>query len=102
MKDTDLLQAQSNLYRRLSTNLYGTRDHGKYCHLHGSLEATTSINTIGLKGYRPVVKDYHEALDLIESYMDKYSVTELEKLNAKYVQAGVECLKYEISNRLHM
>jgi len=48
------------------------------------------------------VKDYHEALDLIESYIEKYSVTELEKLNAKYVQAGVECLKYEISNRLHM
>ncbi len=96
------MQAQSNLYRRLSTNLYGTRDYGKYCHLHGSLEATTLLNTIGLKGYQPDVTDYHEALDLIESYMEKYSVRELEKLNAKYVQAGVECLKYEISSRLHM
>lgn len=94
MKDTDLLQAQSNLYRRLSTNSYGTRDHGKYCHLHGSLEATTLLK-IGLKGHQPDVTDYHEALDLIESYTEEYSVTELEKLNAKYVQAGVECLKYE-------
>lgn len=36
--DTDLLQAQSNLYRRLSANLYETKNPGEYFHLHGSLE----------------------------------------------------------------
>ncbi|CAF9916540.1 MAG: hypothetical protein ALECFALPRED_010783 [Alectoria fallacina] len=93
--DTDLLKAQSILYRRLAANLYQTRTPGEYFHLHGSLEATTSLNMIGLEGHRPDVTEYHECVNLIESHMKKFSTAELEEMNAKHRQAGVTCLKYE-------
>ncbi|KAL8783089.1 MAG: hypothetical protein Q9195_009495 [Heterodermia aff. obscurata] len=93
--DTDLLQAQSNLYRRLSANLYETRTPGEYFHLHGSLEATTALNMIGLEGYRSDMTDYHDAINLIESHVNMFTGAELEKMNAEKRQAGVTCLKWE-------
>lgn len=95
LKDTDLLKAQSILYRRFAANLYETRNPGEYFHLHGSLEATTSLNMIDLEGHRPDVTEYNDCVDLIESHMKKFSAVELEEMNAKHRQAGVTCLKYE-------
>lgn len=93
--DTDLLQAQSNLYRRLSANLYETKNPGEYFHLHGSLEATTALNMVGLEGYRPDMTDYHECIKLIESHVKQFTAAELEEMNAKAKQAGVTALKWE-------
>lgn len=91
--DTDLKAAQSNGYRRLSANLYETKDAGKYFHLHGSLEATKALNMIGLPGHNPELTDYHECISTIESQVKKFTLEELEAMNAKYKQAGVSCLK---------
>jgi hypothetical protein len=93
--DTDLLQAQSILYRRLSANLYQTKNPGEYFHLHGSLEATKALNMIGLQGYRPDLTDYHECIKVIEDHVKQYTADQLEEMNAKIKQAGVTCLKWE-------
>jgi phosphohistidine phosphatase SixA len=95
MPDTDLLQAQSNLYRRLSANLYETKHPGEYFHLHGSLEATTALNMIGLEGHRPDMTDYHESINLIEGHVKRFTAAELEEMNAEKRQAGVTCMEWE-------
>jgi hypothetical protein len=89
------LQAQSILYRRLSANLYQTKNPGEYFHLHGSLEATKALNMIGLEGQRPDLTDYHECIKIIEDHVRKYTADELEEMNWKIKQAGVTCLKWE-------
>ncbi|KAK8199245.1 CoA-transferase family III domain-containing protein [Phyllosticta capitalensis] len=94
LKDTDLLAAQSNLYRRLSANLYETKTPGEYFHIHGSLEATTTLNMIGLEGQRPDMTDYHECLKLIGSHVKQFTTEELETMNAAKKQAGVTALKW--------
>ncbi|KAF2020610.1 CoA-transferase family III [Aaosphaeria arxii CBS 175.79] len=95
LKDTDLLKAQSITYRRLSANLYETKNPGQYFHLHGSLEATKALNMIGLEGHRPDLTDYHECIKIIEDHVKQFTVDELEEMNAKIKQAGVTCLKWE-------
>ncbi|KIW06212.1 uncharacterized protein PV09_02689 [Verruconis gallopava] len=95
LKDTDLLAAQSNLYRRLSANLYETKNAGEYFHLHGSLEATTALNMVGLPGHRPDLTNYHAAINTIESHVRNFTAGQLEKMNAERRQAGVTCLKPE-------
>ncbi|TID24464.1 alpha-methylacyl-CoA racemase [Venturia nashicola] len=95
LKDTDLKAAQSNGYRRLSANLYETKETGKYFHLHGSLEATTALKMIGLPGHNPDLTDYRDCINTIESHVKKFTLDELEALNAKHKQAGVSCLKPE-------
>ncbi|KAL6709396.1 hypothetical protein ACN47E_001803 [Coniothyrium glycines] len=95
LKDTDLLKAQAILYRRLSANLYATKNPGEYFHLHGSLEATKALNMIGLEGHRPDMTDYHECITLIEDHVKQFTVEELEKMNAEIKQAGVTCLKWD-------
>lgn len=92
--DTDLLAAQSNTYRRMSANLYRTKD-GQFFHIHGSLEATTTLNMIGLEGHRPDLTDYREIIKVIESHVAKFTAAELEKMNAERRQAGVTAYKYE-------
>jgi hypothetical protein len=93
--DTDLLSAQSILYRRLSANLYETKNVGEYFHLHGSLEATTALNMIGLPGHRPDLTDYHEAINTIENHVKRFTAEQLEEMNAEKRQAGVTCMKPE-------
>ncbi|KIM95055.1 hypothetical protein OIDMADRAFT_172141 [Oidiodendron maius Zn] len=95
LKDTDLFQAQSILYRRLAANLYATKIPGQYFHIHGSLEASTTLNMIGLEAFRPDLTDYQECIKTIESHVEKYSTTELEEMNARKHQAGVSVLKWE-------
>jgi hypothetical protein len=93
--DTDLLRAQSILYRRLSANLYETKNAGEYFHLHGSLEATKALNMIGLEGERPDLTDYHECIKVIEDHVKQFTADQLEEMNSQIKQAGVTCLKWE-------
>ncbi|RAO64325.1 uncharacterized protein BHQ10_000337 [Talaromyces amestolkiae] len=94
LKDTDLLAAQSNGYRRMSANLYKTKDE-RFFHIHGSLEATTTLNMIGLEGHRPELTDYEEIIKTIEEKVQKFTAAELETMNAERRQAGVTAYKYE-------
>lgn len=93
--DTDLLQAQSIQYRRLSANLYETKNPGEYFHLHGSLEATKALNMVGLEGHRPDLTDYHECIKVIEDHVKQFTADQLEEMNAQIKQAGVTCLKWD-------
>ncbi|KAF7589312.1 hypothetical protein BBP40_004465 [Aspergillus hancockii] len=95
LKDTDLHAAQSNGYRRMSANLYKTKNEGEYFHIHGSLEATTTLNMIGLEGHRPDLTDYEEIIKVIEGQVQKYTAAELEEMNRGGRQAGVTAFKYE-------
>ena len=93
--DTDLLKAQAILYRRLSANLYETKNPGEYFHIHGSLEASKTLNMIGLEAYRLDMTDYRQCIDLIEKHVRQYTAAELEVMNAKIKNAGVTALKWE-------
>ncbi|KAH7418130.1 CoA-transferase family III domain-containing protein [Cadophora sp. MPI-SDFR-AT-0126] len=95
LKNTDLLQAQAILYRRLSANLYETKIPGEYYHIHGSLEAGKTLNMIGLEAHRPDLTDYQECINVIESHVKKFTIPELEKMNAREKQAGVPVIKWE-------
>ncbi|KAJ6122796.1 CoA-transferase family III [Penicillium capsulatum] len=95
LKDTDLLAAQSNGYRRMSANLYKTKNPEEFYHIHGSLEATSTLNMIGLEGHRPDLTDYEEIIKVIEAKVQEYSISELEAMNKERRQAGVPALKYE-------
>ncbi|OGE52530.1 hypothetical protein PENARI_c010G05072 [Penicillium arizonense] len=95
LKNTDLLSAQSNGYRRMSANLYKTKNPGEFFHIHGSLEATTTLNMIGLEGERPDLTDYEEIIKVIEEKVQKYTASELEVMNKEKRQAGVTAYKHE-------
>ncbi|KAK2595290.1 hypothetical protein QQS21_007005 [Conoideocrella luteorostrata] len=94
LKDTDLLQAQSNPYRRMSANLYETADAGEYYHIHGSLEASTTLNMVGLESHRPDLASHEDIVEEIETAVKKFTVEQLEALNAKHRQAGVKAFKH--------
>jgi hypothetical protein len=79
----------------MSANLYRTKNEGEFFHIHGSLEATTTLNMIGLEGHRPDLTDYEEIIKVIESHVQKYSAAELEEMNKERRQAGVTAFKYE-------
>ncbi|GJN82763.1 hypothetical protein PLIIFM63780_006308 [Purpureocillium lilacinum] len=95
LKDTDLLQAQSDQYRRMSANLYATAEKGEYYHIHGSLEASTTLRMIGLESHRPDLKTHEDIVGVIEPAVQRFTVAELEALNAKNRQAGVKAYKHE-------
>ena len=78
----------------MSANLYKTKDE-RFFHIHGSLEATTTLNMIGLEGYRPELTDYQEIIKTIEEKVQKFPPAELETMNAERRQAGVTAYKYE-------
>ncbi|KAK7204888.1 CoA-transferase family III domain-containing protein [Myxozyma melibiosi] len=92
--DTDFLAAQSDPYRRMSANLYKTKD-GRFFHIHGSLEATTTLNMIGLPGHIPGFTDYEAIIRKIEDHVIKFTAAELEQMNAERKQAGVTVLSPE-------
>ncbi|KAL5095400.1 hypothetical protein Trisim1_000177 [Trichoderma cf. simile WF8] len=90
LKDTDFLQAQSDPYRRMSANLYATKNPNEYYHIHGSLEASTTLKMIGLEPYRPDLAKHEDIVQTIESAVKKFTVDELEELNAQNRQAGIK------------
>jgi len=93
--DTDFLRAQSDPYRRMSANLYETKDEGEYYHIHGSLEATQTLKMIGLAAFRPDLKTQHEIISTIEPAVKKFTIHELETMNSERKQAGVPAFKHE-------
>ncbi|KAL3418609.1 CoA-transferase family III [Phlyctema vagabunda] len=95
LKDTDLLRAQSDPYRRMSANLYETKDPGQYYHIHGSLEASTTLNMIGLDSFRPDLQSHEDIIGAIEPAVKNFTIRELETMNAQKRQAGVPVLKHE-------
>jgi hypothetical protein len=82
------------LYRRLSANLYQTKTSGEYYHIHGSLDATKTLEMLGLKAFRPDLQEYRECLRTIGDAVRKFTVAELEALNAQQSQAGAPALKW--------
>ncbi|KAK4064414.1 hypothetical protein Trihar35433_7931 [Trichoderma harzianum] len=102
LKDTDFLHAQSDPYRRMSANLYATKNPNEYYHIHGSLEASTTLKMIGLEPYRPDLATHEEIVQTIESAVKKFTVDELEELNAQNRQAGIKAYTHaEFLKTLH-
>lgn len=79
----------------MSANLYETKNPGEFFHIHGSLDATTTLNMIGLEGRIPGLTDYEEIIKTIEPAVKKYSLEELESMNREKRQAGVTAFKFE-------
>lgn len=88
LKPTDLFEAQSNLYRRLSANMYKTSEPNVYYHTHGSLEATPIFEAIGLPGYQNELNDYQNICDVIQAKCEKFTAEELDKITEEKRQAG--------------
>ncbi|KAI0402690.1 CoA-transferase family III [Xylaria palmicola] len=92
LPDTDLHGAQSILYRRLSAGLYETRNQGVFYHIHGSLDASTTLGMIGLPPFAPGLTDYRQCIKTIEGAVKRFSVAELESRNQRFRQAGTAVL----------
>ncbi|KAI1752945.1 CoA-transferase family III [Xylaria castorea] len=95
LPDTDLHDAQSILYRRLSAGLYETRNPGVFYHIHGSLDASTTLGMIGLPPFSPGLTDYRQCIKTIESAVKQFSAAELELRNQRFRQAGTAVLTQE-------
>lgn len=54
---------------------------------------------IGLPSHQPDLTDYHQAINTIEEKVKKYTLDELEHMNAEKRQAGVTCMKPEEWNK---
>ncbi|KAK0623026.1 CoA-transferase family III [Immersiella caudata] len=93
--DTDLHRAQSILYRRLSANLYETKNPGEYYHIHGSLEATKTLKMIGLPPFNPAMTDYRTCINTIESAVKQFTIEELDRMNVMHEQAGIPALTWD-------
>jgi hypothetical protein len=78
----------------MSANLYATKTPNEYYHIHGSLEASTTLRMIGLEPFRPDLKTHEDIVQTIESAVKKFTVDELEKLNAEHRQAGVKAFTH--------
>jgi hypothetical protein len=50
---------------------------------------------IGLEPFRPDLRDHDAIVEVIEPAVKKFTVQELEDLNANHRQAGVEAMKHE-------
>ncbi|KAI1319390.1 CoA-transferase family III [Xylariaceae sp. FL0255] len=95
LPDTDLHQAQSILYRRLSAGLYKSRLPGEFYHIHGSLEASTTLSMIGLPPFCAQKMEYQYCISVIENAVKRFSNQELETMNRLYRQAGTAVLTKE-------
>ncbi|KAI0526253.1 CoA-transferase family III [Xylaria bambusicola] len=95
LPDTDLHGAQSILYRRLSAGLYETRNPGAFYHIHGSLDATTTLSMIDLPAFCPGLTNYDQCIKTIENAVKRFSTSELESRNQRLRQAGTAVLTRE-------
>ncbi len=79
----------------MSANLYETKRPGEYYHIHGSLDASTTLGMIGLEPFRPDLGSHEAIVETIESRVKTYTVEELESLNAQHEQAGIPAYKHD-------
>lgn len=88
------LHQQNHPWRRLCTNVYPTKD-GRWFHLHGSLNATTSLNMLGF----PSFDEEKDEMKIIKRYCDKIKEYDAKWLdmeaNEHWRQAGCIALKKE-------
>ncbi|KAK4123945.1 CoA-transferase family III [Parathielavia appendiculata] len=92
--DTDLNRAQSDLYRRMSANLYSTKNPGEYYHIHGSLDADVTLQMLGLPKDNPDMTDYRTIIDYIGFAVKQHTAAELDALNLAHRQAGIQALTW--------
>lgn len=83
------------LYRRLSANLYRTKNPGEYYHIHGSLDADVTLEMLGLPKHDPELTDYRAIINRIESAVMRYTAAELDQLNLQNRQAGIQALTWD-------
>ena len=67
----------------MSANLYRTKEKDRFYHIHGSLDATTCLEMIGLPAFIPGLEDYDKIVDIYQEKLDQFTVDELEELNTK-------------------
>ncbi|GAW02901.1 CAIB BAIF family enzyme [Lentinula edodes] len=89
--DTDLNHVYSNIYRRMLTNIYRTKDGGFY-HLHASLDATPTLKALGLPPYDEGKNEKKVAQRAIEASTQRYTSEDLDKMIRDIKQAGSPCL----------
>lgn len=89
-KDCDLFTRGSSLYQNSATNIYRCKD-GRYFHIHGSMDAAPTQDSLGL----PHSKDVASVEDSWKPYEEKVAQLdsdELQKLASDvYKQAGTIC-----------
>lgn len=77
-------------WRRLSTNIYPTKD-GRYFHLHGSMDATLTLNMLGLPTHDASLS-LSESIEIYTEEVAKHSSQWLDiEANDHYRQAGTIC-----------
>ena len=81
------------MYRRFAANLYATKRPNEYFHLHGSLEASTALQMIGLPPFNPTLTEYKPVIEHIEERMKTFTAEKLEELNQANLQAGIKAYK---------
>lgn len=87
----------------MSANLYKTKQPGEYYHIHGSLEASTTLKMIGLESHRPDLETHEQIVEVIEGAVEKFTVEELEAMNKEHRQAGVKAFKHtDFANTPHV
>lgn len=79
----------------MSANLYKTKNPGEFYHIHGSLDASTTLMMIGLKPFRPDLEDHDAIVNTIESAVQRFTIDELEQLNVSNRQAGIPALTHD-------
>lgn len=79
----------------MSANLYQTAEPGEFYHIHGSLEASTTLGMLGLEPERPDLDTHEKIVHVIEGAVKKFTVAELEDMNARNRQAGVKAFKHQ-------
>ncbi|KAJ3930706.1 MAG: CoA-transferase family III domain-containing protein [Lentinula lateritia] len=89
--DTDLNHVYNNIYRRMLTNIYRTKDGGFY-HLHASLNATPTLEALGLPPYDEGKNEKKVAQREIEASTQQYTSEDLDKMIRNIKQAGSPCL----------
>jgi len=75
--------------------IYETKDAGRYDRIHGSLEASTNLRMLGLEPFRPDLIDHKDMVETIESAVEKFTIQELEELNARLKQVRAKALEYD-------
>lgn len=79
----------------MAANLYETADRDEYYHIHGSLEASTTLRMIGLEAHWPDLTMHEVIVGVIEPAVRRLGFDELEALNARHGQAGVKAFKHD-------
>lgn len=74
--------------------MYKTKD-GRYYHIHGSLEASAVIESLGLPARDPSKKEYNEIKATYGAAVGNFTVAELEEKNRKAKGAGIEPIPWE-------